>query len=385
MAYHWLLENTHMKITQLKGLILEEAVAKLLADSGYRLITEKRYDPESLDVGPNGLRVRGRGGQHQADALGELVITPIFSDRLRLFVEAKWKQKTKAKIGINVVRNAIAVLTDVNQWLRSEGKRGRARALPQYKSAIFSITGYTADALDMAAAYNIFLVDLSIAAFAGLRAAVDKLGDVIVAKAPKIKRNGRASTTDTTLKGDLVRALIRNSRLVLVRSEQDAQQELEDKYEDLEQQLGSEFREFDQALNGDSKLYFASTSTGHLVVMKARDRRKFGDALESERPLKARITYNPQDTGGAWTMRLSGEDNSPGVTAVLDFSLPKEILATIQDQEGDEQRRRLALGEKQRHFGSFWIIGTDRSGEVVQRKISIDQEWWQQAVHALRR
>jgi len=93
---------------------LEEILARLLNRSGYQLLVEASQDADALRDGRHGLLVRGRGSDHQADALGELLVPTPFSLPLRLFVEAKFRGRPA---GIADVRNALGVVNDVNeQW-----------------------------------------------------------------------------------------------------------------------------------------------------------------------------------------------------------------------------------------------------------------------------
>ena len=55
------------------GYVLEEVLAKLLADNGYALLTSDSQDPVHLLRDKHGLLVRGRGTNHQADAFGDLL------------------------------------------------------------------------------------------------------------------------------------------------------------------------------------------------------------------------------------------------------------------------------------------------------------------------
>ena len=100
----------------LRGYVLEEVLARLLSQSGYRLLVEASQDDDALRDGRHGLLVRGRGSDHQADALGELLIPIPFSFPLRLFVEAKFRGD---RVGISDVRNALGVVSDVNEHFAS--------------------------------------------------------------------------------------------------------------------------------------------------------------------------------------------------------------------------------------------------------------------------
>lgn len=105
----------------LSGYILEEAIARLISGAGYRLLTRREDDPHDLDYFGNGLQVRGRGGFHQADVLGELAWAPAFGNPIRLFIEAKWRSRnqfnTPIKVGITEVRHAVGITQDINQML----------------------------------------------------------------------------------------------------------------------------------------------------------------------------------------------------------------------------------------------------------------------------
>lgn len=105
----------------LRGYVLEEVLARLIQNTGYRLLVDATQDVEELENRPNGLAVRGRGGSHQVDVLGELLWIPAFTFPLRLIVEAKARKGTT---GIGDVRNAVGVVSDVNQnYTRTSGAR----------------------------------------------------------------------------------------------------------------------------------------------------------------------------------------------------------------------------------------------------------------------
>jgi hypothetical protein len=63
----------------LRGYLLEEALAWLLRNTGYRLLVHKSQDPNELVMNGDTLFVQGRGTTHQADVLGEFALTPAFS------------------------------------------------------------------------------------------------------------------------------------------------------------------------------------------------------------------------------------------------------------------------------------------------------------------
>jgi hypothetical protein len=154
-----------MKLTEhtLCGYILEEVLAYLIRNTGYRLLVDKQQDPDELDLRHNGLVVKGRGAVHQVDVLGELSWIPAFTYPLRLFVEAKFR---KNPTSIDVVRNMVATLLDVNQnnlpqVVREQNAIPQLRPKYRYAGAIFSTSGFSRPAMDMALAHEVSLIDLS--------------------------------------------------------------------------------------------------------------------------------------------------------------------------------------------------------------------------------
>jgi hypothetical protein len=164
----------------LRGYLLEECLAWLLRSSGYELLSaHDAPDVLAQSTPTSALFIRGRGAWHQADVLGQFSYVPPFSLPIRLFVEAKcW---AKSKVGLDVIRNGHGVIHDINQNLVTTSPEGpkdtdtpghggrlvRPRYL--YAYAVFSMTGFSPDAVNFALAHQISLVDLSVLAFEGLR------------------------------------------------------------------------------------------------------------------------------------------------------------------------------------------------------------------------
>lgn len=158
-------------ISQIRGYVLEEALAWLLRNSGYQLIVAP--SPNSgLAAAGAGLTVRGRGAEHQADVLGDFAFTPPFSLPIRMFVEAKYYGRARP-VGLHLVRNAWATVADINEFQVPAGPHGQYR----YVYALFSRSGFTGDAQRFALAHQISLVDLSLPMFGALRQAVRAAAD----------------------------------------------------------------------------------------------------------------------------------------------------------------------------------------------------------------
>jgi hypothetical protein len=137
----------------LQGYVLEELLAYLIRNTGYRLLVDEAQDCEELVNRPNGLAVRGRGGLHQVDVLGELAWIPAFTFPLRLIVEAKARA---AVTGIGDVRNAVGIVTDVNQnYSPLSAARTTLVQKFSYRYALFSTSGFSQPAADFALAHQI--------------------------------------------------------------------------------------------------------------------------------------------------------------------------------------------------------------------------------------
>jgi hypothetical protein len=147
-------------ISGIRGMLLEEALLFLLKETGYKTIENPSSEPELLHLGPSGMELNGRGGKHQIDAIADFYITPPFSNKLRLLLEAKCFAPGEP-VGIEIIRNAIGVLKDVNEfWVtRSQGVPAKNRYHYQY--AIFSSSGYTKNAEKFAYAHDIYLINLN--------------------------------------------------------------------------------------------------------------------------------------------------------------------------------------------------------------------------------
>lgn len=150
------------KITHIRGLLLEEAILHLLRATGYSTVESRGTDP-TLHAGTAGLEVKGRGGQHQIDAIADFLISQPFSNPQRLLVEAKCYSAGRP-VDLPIVRNAVGVLKDVSEyWVTTRGTAHRKRYHYQY--ALFSASTYTDRAEIYAFAQDIYLIPLAGSAY----------------------------------------------------------------------------------------------------------------------------------------------------------------------------------------------------------------------------
>ncbi|GAA5065497.1 hypothetical protein [Nocardia callitridis] len=165
-----------ISVSTVRGYVLEELLARLLQDNGYRLLVAADQDREALKDSGKGLLVRGRGTNHQVDVLGELDLPLPFSLPLRLFVEAKHRN---GRLGIEYARNAYGTIRDVNEYYSTwtPGAYRIPMKRHQYQYALFSANGFTKPAQEYALAQQISLIDLSNPGFSAL---LDVANDIAV-------------------------------------------------------------------------------------------------------------------------------------------------------------------------------------------------------------
>jgi hypothetical protein len=144
---------------QFRGALLEEAILWLLRFAGYRTVSEPGLDP-TLYNGHAGLEVRGRGTNHQIDAIADFSLGQPFANPQRLLVEAKAYDGTH-KVGVQHVRNAVGVLKDVSEFWVGNGIEGPSNRRYHYQYAIFSLTPFTNGAQRYAFAQDVYLVPLA--------------------------------------------------------------------------------------------------------------------------------------------------------------------------------------------------------------------------------
>jgi hypothetical protein len=143
-------------------MLLEESLLRFLESSGYKTILATGTDSTLLS-GPAGLKVRGRGSDHQIDAIADFQIPPPFSHPQRLLVEAKCLDPGK-RVGLSILRGALGTLKDVSEfWMVAGGAIPKQRYHYQY--ALFSATDYSLEAQRFAFAQDIYLIPLTASRF----------------------------------------------------------------------------------------------------------------------------------------------------------------------------------------------------------------------------
>lgn len=329
----------------LQGYVLEELLAKLLQSSGFTLLVDEKQDPAALTSGGNGLRVRGRGAEHQADVLGELDFRIPFTYPLRLFVEAKFKSRT---IGLSDVRNALGVLNDVNEhysWTRA-AEAGASYKRFDYRYVLFSASGFSAEAQNYAITQRLSLVDLNEPAFVPLLEQVTRFTDAVLKLA-------NSSQLDTFPVGQL-REVMRRALGTWPLDTGDVGGGIpgaETRARSYTQRAGDLpivdlSRIVAPLIEIGYRLYLGFTDAPFMLVVQADDALTFADFVTSAegREVEAQVVFagRSADTG-EWAIV---PDNAPTGT-VLRLALPEALEAIVLSSRAAEQteNQQFSLGE----------------------------------------
>lgn len=173
------------KLHNIRGLFLEEALLFLLRNSGYETVDKAGNDPTLKDSN-NGLNVIGRGDKHQIDAIADFKSSPPFSNPQRLLVEAKCLDKKK-KVGLSVIRNAVGVIKDVQEYfVPSNDRRIPHKIRYHYTYGIFSPNKYSFPAEKYAYAHDIYIIPIGNSLF--LKPLIDFIYDITISDIPEFTK-----------------------------------------------------------------------------------------------------------------------------------------------------------------------------------------------------
>lgn len=332
--------------SSLMGYILEELIAYLIRNTGYRLLVDQSQDRHSLINGPNGLRVRGRGGEHQADVLGQLAWIPAFTHPIRLFVEAKCK---KDPVGIPAVRSAIGILADIGQNCVTNQF--------SYRYALFSTSGFTSDAVGLAEPHQISLIDLRGRGFTALRKAPAVLAD-------KYLEDLRCTYNDETTTGPVghVGEMRRRMRQILqtwpIRVAEPDQQFKLDRFKEELQQVRQRLGE-----------WLVGMAYGPFMLALTPDNLNAFLGYAKEKPThRVTITWVPGRNQQNWVIQPVDRRNE----YTLRFRLPDELAESIFKKSGESEAK--ALSVKQERFSSISVYRHVYGEDHIYRLIYDAQE-----------
>jgi hypothetical protein len=327
-----------MSPDSLAGYILEELIAYLIRNAGYRLLVDATQDPGELVMRYNGLNVVGRGALHQVDVLGELSWIPAFTFPLRLIIEAKCR---RARTGTNVIREMMATLVDVNQknFPSLESRSAPPKPKYTYVGAVFAASGFSTGASRLALAHAISLVDLNTAELSGLvQAARDAATRILVPEGALLFAASDAEII-RTVRGQLRQRLGTLPEAFIGR--------------DLS--WGTSDQDQDPltiAIDGahqTGELFVGMAAGPYILMLKADNPERFLQFCLQQPTHHVAIHWSRREDGGrTWFIQPAEHPE----TYRLSFKLPDELVSWIFDSESV---RRRALVAKEQFFSSISI------------------------------
>lgn len=312
----------------LKGYILEEVLAYLIRNTGYKLLVDPSQDPRELEWRGNGLRVKGRGATHQVDVLGQLRWIPAFTFPIRLFVEAKFRN---GKTGIDVVRNAVGVLADVNQNNFPTIDSILFYPRYQYVFAVFSTSGFSDDATKMALAHQISLIDLNTTEFDTLKEAIRNTADTICEGENLPDEDNNAQANVKTIRSVIRRALGTWPMDVPLAEEND---------DNLMRKMANVIT----TTRNYGELFVGMANGPFMLLLKAENQQNFIDYVRRRPRHRVTIRWGTQgDDGRTWRIIPVETDNIQRYE--LSFRLPDILAEYIFNVQTQVQERAYVAKE----------------------------------------
>jgi len=345
----------------LRGYILEEVLAYLIRNTGYSLLVSESQDRENLAKRGNGLVVLGRGGEHQADVLGELNWIPAFTYPIRLFVEAKFRSN---RLYIDAVRNAVGVLLDINQKYFKRNKDRGPHQIYKYEYALFSTSGFSKGAQNMALAHQISLVDLGIEEFRPLLDSIEQAAGILVRADIDggYRLVGKKKGSKEVLH---MRNYLRDKLGTWPEGvEGNGFGYLKDGLEPLEPVIQNAIEL--------EELFIAIVNGPYILVLKADSRERFLRYSREHPRHRVTISWSYKNNKGrVWNIRPADVDDIDDMY-VLSFSVPDVLYKWIFETNTDARSRAMNL--KESHMSSITIYRFDRDGRDQIIRLNFDKE-----------
>jgi hypothetical protein len=322
-----------MKKPQFKGYVLEHVLAYILESSGYSIITKVSNADPDITNGANGLDISGRGAKHQIDVIGDLDWVPAFTFPTRLIIEAKFRGQ---KIGIDVVREQIGILTDINEnYFSAHSKDPKPRY--RYVSAVFSASGFTQPAIDLAIAHQIQLIDMSDDAFSVLLETINLFTGGIFNQQDELEK-----TIADNVFNKLKQALFHTEHEI-----------------NFDQQIdcGKLVNALKVSIDNFREKVFVGMSQSGFMILLYNSRGSFLEYARRNKVHDITIHWNSVDWGKKWIINPSYSPDS----YKLSFKLPQKLHDWIYKVSEDVFTE--AIEQKQKHFSKISIYHKGENGE----------------------
>lgn len=342
----------------IRGALLEEIVLHLLDLVGYRVVNPGE---EGTRGGAAGLEVQGRGEWHQIDGLAAFDRTPAFMYPLRLIVEAKCYREDRT-VGIPIVRNSVGVLKDIseNYFTHRSSDNQNEIQIPRfnYHSAIFSTSGYSANAQRYALAHQIFLIQYEKIGLLQpiIRALLALEEEHFSRRVPKARTNE-----------------VRREFRSIFKDENVEEGEYSVFSEDGIEFIRHHIAESLLSIRGS---YFGVLQGRWPMHLLCDEQLPMGLFMNSDE-LSCQITRDERGTWGFTPSQVNPSDNN---WFRLEFDLPKEIALMTQSHIGDAE----LLHVKQQNFSYLDLAG--KIGNIHRSvRLRMDPQWAEELMADIRR
>lgn len=376
-----------MRMSQFKGYLLEDVVAYLLKQNGFELLSHRSVsNRENFDGSRefeyfgNGYNIQGRGGKHQFDTIGTFKWNIPFLNPIRLFVEAKFNKKP---IGIEIVRNGIALINDVNQNLNTISMNNNELSLPKYnyQYVIFSASGFTNPAITMALAHNIILVDLN---GNNYKFILNKINNFINSLNQFNRNAENHFSIDESLnesiskeKAEAIRSYLR-TQLFDVDDYLWAAPHALSSWTNLRSTIENFAESFKQT---EKLLYLANTGGAYTLVMSTVNNENFQNSIKMKPTQDVEITWDDgdEDTKRNWIVTNKTTAHEFSIPEFrLEFSLPL-ILSNYIFKDNENDYHSIAANTKSIHFNNINIILTIKNkyshqDDIIMCSLKYDAE-----------
>lgn len=326
------------KIPQIRGMLLEETLLYLITVCGYTAVDYNRNDSTHyLRPKDKALCIRGRGENHQIDAIADFFLTPPFSHTQRLLIEAKYY---KDRIGLPVLRNVVGTLKDVSEfWTAANRNIGRYH----YQYAVISGSGFTDEAERYAFAHDIYLLPVHKSKY--FRRLLQAIKDVTPGSFDVRDEN---SNIPIELKG--LRLAIRQ-RIAHPEDEKLSRTRISREARNALNNVCQECRRIRVGLlatiNGDFPLFLVPNPT------------RLTDLVTSARGggMDARDVHIRRDEGGGWILQHRGED-------FFSFDVPSAMFRQYTEQARSQTGEVIEVGGLLMNLGKR--LDDDIENEMVR-------------------
>lgn len=344
---------------QLKGTLLEYLVRQLLQNCGF--VSVKPDGHYIYQQNGSGLFfINGKGAAHDADVLMEPPIQLPFAYPSRLLFECKAYKNT---IGLDVVRNALGLRYDINEFeivsddsieQRKNNKRANYaisdRKRFNYQVGVASVEHFSASAVEFAANNKIPLFSLK---WFLSEYVCNLFHDISKSYIENIEVNLRSN----------IYAYLKNKRADVINDYEGVSNFIQN---DII--IGTIIREFNEKINSS---YIGLIETGDLIFLFSEQEgaSNFETNQASFDGKLAKFYYNSEEPN-IWTLNL---ENNNRLYSSFKFFLPDGIMKLWQEYSLD---KKAAIELKSQFFSRIFIFTKHQD----QRRfpffvVNIDKEW----------